>query len=203
MLAGYLATSSWGGTYYVLLGDSRAPAAVKNLGVGLQISKSQFLAASRRQLVSDLRFIPRQDLIGIQLGQMIVKADRGRYQTACDLYDRIVLTLEAEDLIENGHRPAMRVESLCSSTADFKRLETIWLPRNSLLKQGRSGEPLQVWEEDNPLSVRFTHLGPVWPQVWKLTDIELYNSQNKAKTVWQKEELLSLKPAQELTIKIF
>lgn len=203
IVAGYLATSSWGGTVFVLLGDARSPAAVKNPNVGLHLSRTQLLEASRRQLVSDLKLIPRQDMVGIQLGQMLVRAEKGRYRTACDIYDRIVLTLEAEDLIESGHRPQIRIETLCVTSADYKRLETIWLPKNSMLKQLDPDAPVQVWEEDYPVAIKFSHMGSLWPQIWRLTDIELYHSQTNERTIWQKEELLSLKTAQELTIKIF
>ncbi len=174
-LGGTAALRSWDGVIFLYLDDSRAPSAIhRELDISA-LRGADLMLASQKRLVSEAKLLKRSDSLGIQLGQFVLRNEKGIRTTACRVFDRVTLEFVAEGLIENGEAPSMTIEGSCSEAHDISQLEPLWIPVQRIVAESPGDMELQFWDQE-PVRVRFQHLGLEWPMHWRLNGVQLSSS---------------------------
>ncbi len=87
-----------------------------------------------QQMFENVRFVNRENGLGVQLAHFLVRDQYGRRQLACraqsrpGLYDRVDLSFAGVGVSDNGEIPKMTVDALCFSEDELSSLSPIWIP---------------------------------------------------------------------------
>lgn len=161
---------------YVEIGDGRQPAAVRR---ELDLSHLDGLALSQKineRLVGDAQVMTADGRVGLRLGQFVIEGEDGRKRLACSRYDRIEMVFMAEGVADAGQVPMMVVEGNCQvSEENLSWIRPIWIPVGEITTSVPGNKDLNFYDHE-PVSVRFTAMGSVWPQQWVLKGVRLFSS---------------------------
>jgi hypothetical protein len=197
LVAGYMtyATSmNHYGVIYVDVGDGRDPAAIRR---AYDVSHLDGLALSKKineRLVGDSRILKRDDAIGLELGQFATLSGQNK-RLACAIYDRVQMVFQGEGEASNSRPPEMLVEGYCrTSKKDVLFMEPIWIPVTQILASPATSNDLTFYD-DEPVSLKFSHINGEWPRRWVLNSIRLYHSeQENQEVIVDREEIRLARP---------
>lgn len=152
---------------------SRSPASISKMNDFSELSGNGFLSAAKKRVVGvarQIQSVPSAQMIGIQLGNFVLKNQNREKIFACTQFSKLILEFEAEDA-KSAHPPVMTVETVCREDRDVNYLETIWLPVKKILREP-AGDGEFIPEGSN-LKLTFKDLGSDWPTSWKLRELRL------------------------------
>lgn len=180
------ALTSFDGVIYVshdrFSAQRRDPAAIRRDLDFSRLDGAELITASQRRLVTAARVILENGELGVELGHFVTRGpDRGR-QLACDFYDRVEITFEAEGVAEGGDKPVMKVDGPCRTGADITRIEPIWIPIGKILNEKPADMELSYADHED-LSFRFDDMTDHWPKHWVMKSVRLYNEKEAGREV--------------------
>ena len=176
----YLAANSWEGTVMVptsRLSSPRGPAAIRRVFDFSHLNGSALRLASQKRLVTDARIVATSSKIGIELGHFVTRSADGSRLFACEFFDRVNLTFEAEGIAESGEKPTMNVDGPCLMGQDLNRIAPIWIPVQKITAE-RTAPGLELsFSEFANVNFRFENIPSDWPKAWVLTSVRVFNSE--------------------------
>ena len=181
----YLASNSWGGTVVVhssYFSDRRSPAAIRRVFDFSHLDGSALRLASQKRLVTDARVILADSKVGLELGHFVTKAADGSRLFACEFYDRITLSFEAEGVAENGEKAILKVDGPCAMGDDLNRMAPIWLPTGRFARE-KSTDMELTYAESEGVSFKFENMPTAWPHSWILTSIRVFNAEEAGREI--------------------
>ena len=173
----YGASRSWDGTVIVhamSFEDRRSPAAIQRVFDFSHLDGDKLRLASQKRLVTDARTILGQDEVGIELGHFVTKGDNGARLFACEYFDRLTLSFEAEGLASNGDKATMKIDAPCRMGPDLNRIAAIWVPTRRIVEEKPVDMDL-AYKENDSVRFRFDNMPSQWPRSWIMTSIRIYN----------------------------
>jgi hypothetical protein len=173
----YAAAASWGGTVIVhsdYSGARRNPAAIRRVFDFSHLDGSALRLASQKRLVTDARIVPGQGEVGVELGHFVTKADDGSRLFACEYYDRLTLTFEAENVADSGEKATMQVEAPCRMSHDLNRIAPIWIPVGLIAAEKPIDSELS-FPGSSETRFRFENIRGQWPRSWVMTSVTIFN----------------------------
>jgi len=186
--AGYFAgRSSWNGVIYISStsfqgGNTRVPAAIRRDLDFSKLSDDELITASQKRLVTAARVLLQDKEVGVELGHFVTRDEAGEKKLACDFYDRMVLSFDADGIAESGEKPSMEIEGPCRIASDITRIEPIWIPVQRILGENAGNMDLS-YPEEGEVNYRFQGMTSDWPMHWSLTAVRLYNSKEDGRQV--------------------
>ena len=161
--------------------SSRIPAAIRHDMDFSQLEGSELVSASQKRLLTAARVILQDDQMGIELGHFVLRGESGRSQLACDYYDQVKLTFEAEGIADSGEKPLMEISGPCRPGTDMTRIEPIWIPVSRILSERVNN--MDLTDDTGNVSFHFSNMGGEWPGRWALKSARLLNSQESGKEI--------------------
>lgn len=153
------------------LSTDRDPAAIKNVFDFSQLQGGALEFASKTRIIERSEIIMDTDRMGVVLGHFITRMSDGRQILACQNYQNLILTFEAEGVAVSGSKPTMIVESPCQPDKDINKISTIWIPYKDILKSQPADGNYDYFEQ--PVHISMTHIPDSWPRHWILTQVQL------------------------------
>jgi hypothetical protein len=184
MIGQWLMTVAWNGVTYVYVGEERAPAAVKSLNDYYPVSNKYLQKSAQDQLFEGVRFMNRENELGVGVGNVILPDSFGNRHFACatqgrpGVFDRVELSFVGVGVSDNGVIPKMIVDSACEAEDDFSSLSPIWIPMSEIYQADPKTQELQ-FPEFGSTAIHFQNLASSWPDKWTLVRVRLYHSSAK------------------------
>lgn len=178
--------TSWNGVVYLSMknfsGNERNPAAIRRDLDFSKLSDDELITASQKRLVTAARVLLNESDIGVELGHFVTRDESGEKKLACDFYDRMVLSFEAEGIAENGEKPSMEIEGPCKIASDITRIEPIWIPVQRILGENAGDMDLK-YPDLGEVNYHFQAMTSDWPMRWGLRAVRLFNSSEEGRQV--------------------
>ncbi len=178
-----IVTKSWEGVEFYPANEvakaGRDPAAIRKNYDFSELEGSALIAASKRRLLEEIKVFNEPESIGIELGHFVVKNEAGEKSFACQRYDQVVLTFEADGFAVNGERSKMEVYGPCEISADINRIAPIWIPV-ALLKKETPADGEIKYQDGQPVTLKFSHILNRWPNKWFLSSVRLVGDPQQA-----------------------
>jgi hypothetical protein len=183
----FCASQSMGGKVYVsqrYMDSRRNPAAAVDKYYDYsELDGSALKLASQRRLVSAAQAVNDHNTrnVGVQLGNFVTRSENGSGVLVCPyFYDRVVLTFVAEGIAENGETPSMEIDGVCEQAEnDVNLIAPIWIPVADLLEMNPSDKEFTLPDANgSSVNFKFENMSMVWPRMWALQSLRLYNSHN-------------------------
>jgi hypothetical protein len=173
----------------------RNPAAVHRDLDFTRLNGTELLTGTHKRLVSDARILlQKSGQLGVELGHFVTRDEQGNKLLACDYYDRMRLTFEAEGIASSGERPMMIVEGPCRTGSDITRIEPIWIPVAKIVSEKASDMDL-TFPDDEGVTFKFQDMTGEWPRRWHLTNVRVFNDAEMARSVeLSNDALRSIRP---------
>lgn len=172
---------------------SRNPAAIKRVFDFSNLEGSALSVAAKQRLLEGVEVIKeRPQEVGVELGHFVLKNKDGQKVFACEQYDKVSLTFEAEGMAFSGDKPKMELEGACEVSADINRISPLTIPVDKILGQAPGEGEFQFFEGKS-VTLRFENVFDEWPRHWSLKSLRLYNSQGGELNVTT-DELSHLSP---------
>ncbi len=185
-VGGFAGRKSWNGAIFLtstsFTSNLRNPAAVRRDLDFTRLSGTELLTGTSSRLVSDARVILEKGEMGIELGHFVTRDEQGNKLLACDYFDRMRLTFEAEGMASSGERPAMIVEGPCRTANDITRIEPIWIPVTKIVSEKAADMDLSFPEEEG-VTFKFQDMTGEWPRRWHLTNVRVFNDTESNRSV--------------------
>lgn len=158
---------------------ARDPAAIRAPFDFSGVQGKNALEAIKKRLVTGTRLLRRGELVGIEIGNFVIRGQSGQRIFACEEYQTLRLVFEGDGTIIGGEKPMMTLLSPCEiSRTDINRLAAIWLNSQTILASPL-GTPSIALNEAGDQVLKFTNVSEEWPRVWALLSIELLNEANR------------------------
>lgn len=193
-LGGFAGRKSWNGAIFLtstsFTSNLRNPAAVHRDLDFTRLDGTELLTGTQNRLVSSARILlEKGGEMGVELGHFVTRDEQGNKRLACDYYDRMRLTFEAEGMAASGERPAMIVEGPCRTGADITRIEPIWIPVARIVSEKASDMDL-TFPDDEGVTFKFQDMTGEWPRRWHLTNVRVFNDAETSRSVELSTEAL-------------
>lgn len=178
-------TNAWNGIVYIYVGEERSPAAVKSLEDYYPVSNKYLQKAAEDQLYDGVRFMARQNELGVGIGNVLMPDAFGRHHFACSapahagIFDRVELSFVGIGVSDNGAIPKMKVDSTCAADDELLSLSPIWIPMADIYQAEPKTQELE-FPEFGTTAVHFENLASTWPERWTLVRVRLYQSHSGA-----------------------
>jgi hypothetical protein len=189
-------TVAWNGVAYIYVGEERSPAAVKNLNDYYPVSNKYLQKSAQEQLFDGIRFMNRQNELGVAVGNVLLPDQMGGRHFACSaqnrpgIFDRVELSFVGVGVSDNGVIPKMIVDSSCEAEDDLSSLSPIWIPMSEIYQAEPKTQELQ-FPEFGSTAIHFENLSSTWPERWTLVNVRLYHSSNKSPALLLKPQRAS------------
>ena len=185
-IGGFAGRKSWNGAIFLtstsFTSNLRNPAAVHRDLDFTRLSGTELLTGTSNRLVSDARILLEKGEMGVELGHFVTRDEQGNKLLACDYFDRMRLTFEAEGMASSGERPAMVVEGPCKTGNDITRIEPIWIPVTKIVSEKAADMDLS-FPEDEGVTFKFHDMTGEWPRRWHLTNVRVFNDAESNRSV--------------------
>ncbi len=170
---------SWNGVVFLYLdSDERIPAAIKRTHDLSNLRGVALLNASRERLITSskvLHYSPAK--IAIVLGHFITSDPKSlRRVSACDIYEKVEVTLKATGIATAGAAPTMVIEGPCKiSKDDLNVLEPLWINAQEIVKQV-PGDHEFIFTVKNTAHIKFIDIIDEWPSEWEIQTVKMFGS---------------------------
>jgi hypothetical protein len=178
---GYLlAVQSWGGVSFVYLGETRAPASVRKAGDYVAIPQSMLHQSAHAQLMTLAAAETKDGLVGIHLGNPLVRNANGETDFACrthgrtGLFDRVELVFTGTGISEGGENPEMTVVSACEGGTANSDLAPVWIPIVEIMKEPATDREMNF----EGAQIRLISMPGQWPVSWVLSRVRLFKQED-------------------------
>ncbi len=171
--------------------DDRFPAAFRS-GLDLnKATKEPLKLALKDQFLEKAAINNTMDFAKIQFSQFAEVDTKGKKNLSCLVYDRVVVTFEAEGVASGGVKPQLEIESLCSFKGnDITQMNEIKVPVAALLGQDSKSQEY-TFAESPGVVFRMKYALGDWPKSWFLKKVE-FKSPQKTHT-FSTDEYMSAK----------
>ena len=191
---GLIGRKSWQGAIFLtstsFTSNLRNPAAVHRDLDFTRLDGTELLTGTHKRLISDARILlEKKGQMGIELGHFVTRDEQGNKLLACDFYDRMRLTFEAEGMASGGERPSMVVEGPCRTGTDITRIEPIWIPVTKIVSEKAADMDL-TFPDDEGVTFKFQDMTGEWPRRWHLTNIRVFNDAETSRSIELPSEAL-------------
>lgn len=178
--------TSWNGAIYLtstsFTSNVRNPAAVHRDLDETKLEGSELLTGTRNRLVSEAKVVLDGGEMGLQLGHFVTRDSQGNRQLACDFYNRMRVTFQADGVASAGEKPTMEIEGPCKTAADITKIEPVWIPVLKILGE-EPGDMDLSFPENEGLAFKFSNIDERWPTRWVLTSVQLLNDSENGRTL--------------------
>ena len=152
--------------------SSRDPAAIRRMYDFSNLQGSALQTALQHRLVDGARVVANEGKQGVELGHFVVMNDKGEKVFACQKYNKVILSFEADGVAVAGEKPELEVEGPCEMAENINTIAPVWVPLARVL-----GEPVSDGEfdfkEGQPVRLRFKAVADNWPKNWALKSVRL------------------------------
>lgn len=183
---GLIGRKSWNGAIYLtstsFTSNLRNPAAIHRDLDYTKLDGSELLTGNHNRLISSARVLLQKNEIGVELGHFVTRDEQGNKQLACEFYDRMRLTFEAEGVASSGERPSMVVEGPCRTGDDITRIEPIWIPVTKIISEKAADMDL-AFSENEGVTFKFKDMTGEWPNRWRLSTVRVFNDAEANRSV--------------------
>lgn len=155
----------------------RGPAAIRRVFDFSHLNGSALRLASQKRLVTDARVIASAAQTGVELGHFVTRAADGSRLFACEFFDRVTLTFEAEGVAEGGEKATLRVDGPCAMGQDLNRIAPIWIPHARIVSEKPAADLELAFADVSGVNYKFENVPSDWPRKWVLTEIRVFNSE--------------------------
>lgn len=192
LLVGYrLAVNSFDGKLFVYLGESRAPASVRELHDYMPVSGKVLKRSVSEQILAESKFLLRKGRLNIGLGNPLSKGADGLKHFGCGTsaglgpYDQIELVFEGQGIMESGRSPQLSVQAACRSTQQPAQMDWIEIPIEEIRKDlGRRRHDTELmYSTPSTVRVQFKNLPYVWPEDWVLISVKLWSERDPSRAL--------------------
>ncbi len=141
------------------------------------LSETDFNRAFKYKLVTPLAIVTAENSMGVQLGNFYIHGTDEQKIFVCSKYNVLELTFEAEGIAVSGNIPRMTVRGPCQTSEDFKSIQALSIPVQSILASPVQQTEFQVASEESQdkTSIVFHYPADSWPKQWNLVGIKLYS----------------------------
>jgi hypothetical protein len=147
--------------------------------------------AVHRRLLTGTEFEKTNDGIELRVGHFVTTDTDGKAAFACDVYDRVTFTFEAEGFAVAGERPSLTVEGPCEMSENISQMKPLLIPVEQIL-----GEPAGNLElnylENVPVALKFSNMTEEWPRQWVLSGLKLSNKDDGRTIILDSKNLRQL-----------
>lgn len=170
----------------------RDPAAIKNNFDFSRLRGQQLFEAAKHRLLAgwelgkSLPGKPAEARIG--LGHFIFTNEKGEKRLACQEYEKVSFSFEADGVSVAGEKPVMEVEGRCEFSTDMTKINPLSVPIARILNE-TPGDGEFEFNDGSKVTVRFTNLPDEWPRTWYLKSVKLINDKNLDALVVEGEEV--------------
>ncbi len=174
-------SNAWNGTVYVYVGETRSPAATKDIHDFYPLDGRVLRQSLDQQMFENVSFVNRESEVGVRLGHFLVRDGGGKRQFACQvqsrpgLYDRVELSFMGVGVSDNGKIPKMTVDSLCAAEDELSFINPVWLALSEIYQSEPKSQILKI-PELGGTAIAFDDLASAWPEKWTLVRVKLYRS---------------------------
>jgi hypothetical protein len=179
----WMMTTTWDGLVYIYVGEDRSPAAVANLNEYYPVDNGVLWHPIEQQAFQNLKFLKRDNELGIRLGHFLLHDPAGHRQFACQVqgrpgvFDRIEFSFVGVGVSDDGKIPKMTVAANCLSEEDLAYLSPIWIPMSDIYHSEPKSQQLE-FPEVGGTAIHFEDLASSWPEEWSLIHVRLYHSES-------------------------
>ncbi|MGZ3818200.1 MAG: hypothetical protein ACXWRZ_16180, partial [Bdellovibrio sp.] len=144
----------------------RDPAAIKNSFDFSNLRGEQLFSAAKQRLLAGLELArslpgkPAEARIG--LGHFIFTNNKGEKRLACQEFQKVAFSFEAEGVSIAGEKAIMEIEGQCEFSIDMTKINPLALPIARILGE-TPGDGEFEFNEGSKVTVRFTNLPDQWP----------------------------------------
>ncbi|MFV8247728.1 hypothetical protein [Bdellovibrio bacteriovorus] len=167
---------------------NRDPAAVRNNFDFSHLRGEQLQEAVRQRLLAGLEIRKNTQGAGIGLGHFVFIDESGSKKLACQEFQKVFLSFEAEGVSIGGDKPQMEVEGRCDVSSDMSRINALYVPIQKILGE-HPGDGEFQFNEGPKVTVRFTNLPEEWPRTWLLKSVKLVNESASEALVVESDEV--------------
>lgn len=187
-----ISTTAWDGMIYVsdlkLKGaSSRVPAAIRKDLDFSRLNGAELLTASQKRLLTAAQVIVEKGFVGLEFGQFIIRAEDGERQLACDYYDRVRVTMQADGMAASGEKPQIEIDAPCATASDLSKTEPIRIPASEIM----ANPPVDgdaTFSSVAATSYHFRNMMTQWPRRWAVTEVKLYRDSEPGREIQVDQE---------------
>jgi hypothetical protein len=145
--------------------------------------------ALRKHILNKSEALVKNGSFGVRVGHFMVQNSEGRTESACDVYDSVTYTFEAEGMAVNGQRPKLILSGLCHSETQATTLEPLWIPVAELMKKPAGNMDYSSNDSDQT-TIRLEDMDMIWPRHWVLSTIQFHGrDQSTAPLILDRQEV--------------
>lgn len=186
----YVGRQSWNGAIFLtsrsFTSSLRNPAAVRRDLDFTKLDGAELITGNHNRLITSAKVLfghnEQAGEMGLEFGHFVTRDEQGNKQLACDFYDRIRMTFEAEGMASSGERPTMTIEGPCRTADDITRIEPIWVPVVKILSEKATDMDLS-FPENEGVNFKFQDMTGEWPTRWHLSSVRVYNDAENGRSL--------------------
>ena len=168
--------------------NSRNPAAIAKVFDFSNLHGEKLQEAVKQRLLTGFQLNKGNEGEGITLGHFIFVDSKGEKRSACQEFNKVSLTFEAEGSGVSGEAPKMDIQGHCDSSADFATINPLWIPVAKILDE-KPGDGDFDFHQGSGIQVTFNNIPDEWPRTWILKSVKLINDKNSESLTVSREEI--------------
>ena len=155
----------------------RDPASIRNAYDFSHLQGEPLQTAAKQRLLAGFQMKKETNGTGIGLGHFVFLDANGERKMACQYFNKVLITFEAEGVSVAGEKPVMEVEGKCEFSSDVARINALYIPIAKITGE-RPGDGEFQFTDKSSITVRFTNLPEQWPKLWLLKNVKIINEKN-------------------------
>jgi hypothetical protein len=175
--------------------SDRSPAAIQKVFDFSYLQGSAFQKAAKHRMFSSLDIVKKSDEVVIELGNFVLSNEKSEKEFACGYFDRFELIFEADGISADGDKPELSIESRCRVSENINQLVPVRIPMLKIATEEPGNAEYKFFDNEHPVTVKFTRTTSSWPRRWILTGIKLTHSKMPFRIlVMNSYEMLAIRP---------
>ena len=151
---------------------NRDPASIGKIYDFTNLSGDELRTAVKKRLMAGFDIHRGDGEQEVALGHFMFVDAQGEKKFACQEFNKITLTFEAEGVSVSGEAPKMEVEGACSYSGDISKIDPLLIPVAKILGEKSLDGELQ-FNGEHAVALKFTNLPEDWPRTWILKQVRL------------------------------
>jgi hypothetical protein len=173
---------------------SRNPAAIPKMFDYTNLEGQALESAVQRRLLTGTEFTKMDGGFELHLGHFVTNDTNGRPAFACEVFNRVTFTFEADGFATGGERTTLVVEGPCEMSTNISEMRPLLIPVETVLNEKPGNVELQ-YMNGTPVSLKFSNMPDEWPRQWVLSGIKIYNREDGRSFIVDQKNLRKLASA--------
>ncbi|HEX4924159.1 MAG TPA: hypothetical protein VFV50_08735 [Bdellovibrionales bacterium] len=169
----------------------RTPAAIPKTFDYSHLEGPALESAIQRRLLTGTEFTRVADGVELHLGHFVTSNNDGKPAFACEVFNRVTFTFEADGFATAGERTTLEVEGPCEMSANISEMQPLLIPVGNILNE-KPGNLELNYMIGTPISLKFSNMPDEWPRQWVLSGIKIYNREDGRSFIVDQKNLRKL-----------